>query len=486
MDNLLCLFAGVQIATGRCTALANPIAPLDLSWLLMESPSGTTHVGAMLLFKKPPGRRNTVREVVEAYRRQQPQPPFNFVPELIGTSAPHFREVDDWDPYYHVQHLSLPGGSSYEELLRLVADLHEPMLDRDRPLFRCWVIDGVPGGRFAIYTKTHHSIIDGVSGLKKLYDGLSLTEEPVILPPAFAQPRPASQPGTPTPALRRLTDTVRGVINQVGAINQISFGALRKGLSAALGSHLDGSLPFVAKHSPTNVPLKQARGFATASLPLEEMHRIGHQFGATLNDVAATVIDHGLHAYLREKGQEWSHEFIAMVPMSLRGEGDSATGTRVSAMFVRLGSPEADVTTRLQQVAHSVAVAKKELGAMSGDTAMTYAVAIAALAGAGSSTHLDRITRPACNLVISNVPGAKETRYLNGAPLVGIFPVSALAAAIGLNVTLSSYRDHMDFGFVTNAAALDDVHALAEHTRQAYQDLKAAAKTPRRTGSRTR
>ena len=106
VDNLLCLFAGVQIATGRCTALANPIAPLDLSWLLVESPSGTTHVGAMLLFKKPPGRRNTVREVVEAYRRQQPQPPFNFVPELIGTSAPHFREVDDWDPYYHVQHLS--------------------------------------------------------------------------------------------------------------------------------------------------------------------------------------------------------------------------------------------------------------------------------------------------------------------------------------------------------------------------------------------
>lgn len=455
--------------------MGNAIAPLDLSWLLMETPSGTTHVGAMLLFKKPPGRRTIVREIVDAYRGQTPQPPFNFVPELIGTRAPHFREVDTWDPYYHVQHLSLPAGSSYEELLRLVSDLHEPMLDRDRPLFRCWVIDGVPGGRFAIYTKTHHSIIDGVSGLKKLYDGLSLTEDPVILPPAFAQPRPAARPRKQPPALRRLTDTVRGALSQVGAINQISFGALRKGLGAALGSHLEGSLPFVAKHSPTNVPLKQARGFATASLPLEEMHRIGHVFGATLNDVAATVIDHGLHAYLREKGQPWAHEFIAMVPVSLRGEGDSAMGTRVSAMFVRLGSPEADVAERLRQVVQSVAAAKKELGAMSGDAAMTYAVAIIALAGAGATTHLDRFAHPACNLVISNVPGAKEIRYLNGAPLVGIFPVSALAAAIGLNVTLSSYRDHMDFGFVTNAVALDDVHSLAEHTRRAYADLKAAA-----------
>jgi diacylglycerol O-acyltransferase / wax synthase len=455
--------------------MGNAIAPLDLSWLLIESPSSTTHVGAMLLFKKPPGRRNTVREIVKAYRGMRPLPPFNFVPELIGTSVPHFREVEGWDPYYHVQHLSLPAGSSYEELLRLVSDLHEPMLDRDRPLFRCWVIDGVPGGRFAIYTKTHHSIIDGVSGLKRLYDGLSLTDEPVILPPGFAQPRPASKPPTPPPALGRLTGTLRGAIAQAGAINQISLGALRKGLSAVLGSHLEGSLPFVARHAPTNVPLKQARGFATASLPLEEMHHIGHQFGATLNDVAATVIDHGLHTYLRERGQGYARELIAMVPVSLRGEDDGTMGTRVSAMFVRLGSPDVDVSDRLQQVVHSLAAAKKELGAMSPDTAMTYAVAIIALAGAGASTHLDRVAPPACNLVISNVPGAKEIRYLNGAELVGIFPVSALAAAIGLNVTMSSYRDHMDLGFVANTAALEDIHALAEHTRQAYADLKAAA-----------
>ncbi len=456
--------------------MSNAIAPLDLSWLLLETPAGTTHVGAMLLFKKPAGRRTIVREIVAAYRAQRPAPPFDYVPELIGAGAPHFREVDDWDPHYHVAHLALPPGSSYDDLLRLVADLHEPMLDRDRPLFRCWVIDGVPGGRFAIYTKTHHSIIDGVSGLKKLYDGLSLTDEPTVLPPAFAQTGPPSTPHKPPPVLRRLTDTLRGVITQVGAINQISFGALRKGLGAALGSHLEGSLPFVARHSPTNVPLKQARSFATVSLPLEEMHQIGHRFGATLNDVAATVIDHGLHSYLRERGGDYGHEFIAMVPVSLRGEDDGAIGTRVSAMFVRLGSPGADISERLQQVVHSVAAAKKELGAMSPDTAMTYAVALIALAGAAATTHLDRIGRPACNLVISNVPGAREPRYLSGAPLVGIFPVSALAAAIGLNVTLSSYRDHMDFGFVSNAAAIDDARALAEHTRQAYADLKAAAK----------
>ncbi|AFM19945.1 Diacylglycerol O-acyltransferase [Mycolicibacterium chubuense NBB4] len=449
------------------------IPPLDLGWLLMESPGGTTHVGALLLFKKPPGRRSLVREVVEAYRAYRPLPPFNYVPELVGAGAPHFREVESWDPHYHVAHLALPAQSSYEDLLRLVADLHEPMLDRHRPMFRCWLIDGVPGGRFAIYTKTHHSIIDGVSGLKKLYEGLSPSGEPSIPAPAFALGQPDPEPEHAPPALRKLTDAVRGALAEVGAINQISRTALRKALSAALGSHLEGSLPFVAGHAPTNAPLVQARGFATMSLPLEEMHTIGRQHGATLNDLAAAIVDHGLHTYLRETGQAYSHEFVAMCPVSLRDDGDSAVGTRVSAIFVRLGAPAAPMSERLRQVVHSVATAKKELGALSTDAAMAYSVALIALAGAGATTHLDRVGHPACNLVISNVPGATETRYLNGAELVGIFPVSALAASIGLNVTLSSYRDHMDFGFVANSAAISDVVALAEHTRRAYADIKA-------------
>ncbi len=112
---------------------------------------------------------------------------------------------------------------------------------------------------------------------------------------------------------------------------------------------------------------------------------------------------------------------------------------------------------------------------MSSEAAMTYAVGLVALAGLGASTHLDRIARPACNLVISNVAGAKEIRYLNGARLLGIYPVSALAASIGLNATLASYHDSMDFGFVGNAAALGDLPQLAGCTRRAYEELKVAA-----------
>ncbi len=457
--------------------MTKPIPPLDLSWLLIESPAGTTHVGAMLLFKKPPGRTPIVREIVEAYRACSPAPPFNYVPELLGRGAPHFSEVAKWDPYYHIGHLALPARASYDDLLRLVADLHEPQLDRDRPLFRCWVIDGVPDGMFAIYTKTHHSIIDGESGLKRLYAGLSTSDQRTVPTPAFALGMPEPTPHLPTPLVERIADSIRGAITQVEALNQVSVGALRKVLAGLVGSHLEGSLPFAAQHAPTNEPLKIGRRFATLSLPLEEMHEVGRYFGATLNDVAVTVVDAGLHAYLRETGRAFAHPFIAMCPVSLRADDDTAIGTRVSAMFVRLGEPGASMPERIRQVVDSVATAKKELGGMSNEAAMTYAVGLVALAGLGASTHLDRVGHPACNLVISNVAGAKETRYLNGARLLGIYPVSALAASIGLNATLASYHDSIDFGFVANAAALDDLPQLAHHTLRAYEELKEAAGT---------
>jgi diacylglycerol O-acyltransferase / wax synthase len=458
--------------------MTKPIPPLDLSWLLIESPASTTHVGAMLLFKKPARHGPIVREIVEAYRAYPPTPPFNYVPVLLGRGAPHFREVASWDPHYHIGHVALPAGASYDDLLGLVADLHEPQLDRDRPLFRCWVIDGVPERMFAIYTKTHHSIIDGESGQKRLYAGLSTSDRHTVPKPGFALSVPVPTPHLPTPLAARITDSIRGAITQVEALNQVSVGALRKVFAGLAGSHLEGSLPFVAQHAPTNAPLKIGRRFATLSLPLEEMHEVGRRFGATLNDVAVTVVDAGLHAYLRETGRAFAHPFISMCPVSLRADGDTTIGTRVSAMFVRLGEPGATMLERIHQVADSIATAKQELDGMSNDAAMTYAVGLVALAGLAASTHLDRVGHPACNLVISNVPGAKETRYLNGARLVDIYPVSALAASIGLNATLTSYHDRMDFGFVANAAAIDDLPQLANATLQAYEELKEAAGKP--------
>lgn len=453
--------------------MSKPIPPLDLMWLIMETPASPTHVGALLLFEKPKGRPGVVREIVQAYRSYEPTPPFNYIAELGGASRPGFRETASYDPHYHVQHIALPEGATYDDLLRLVADLHEPMLDRGRPLFRNWLIDGVPDNMFAVYTKVHHAIVDGVSGTKRLYSSLSSSSRRGVPPPAFAAELPVRKPRAPQALLDRLTELGVSATKQTLALRDVSLGAFRKGLATLLGAGPVGSLPFSAQHGPMNEPMQMARSLATLSLPLEEMHAVGRHFGATLNDLAVTIVDEGVHRYLRGTGRAYPHRLVAMVPMSLRDDGDTEAGTKASAMFVHLGEPEPTVVERIAQVVAAMDAAKQELRSMSRDAAMVYAVAALGFAELTTATHVDRVTPPLANLVISNVPGARARMYLDGAPLVDNFPISAIAASIGLNATLTSYHDRMDFGFVGNGASMYDLPELARHVKDAYEELKA-------------
>jgi WS/DGAT/MGAT family acyltransferase len=468
--------------------MTKPIPPLDLMWLIMETQASPTHVGAMLLFEKPAGRHSVVREIVEAYRAVEPTPPFNYIPELGAAGRPYFREAATYDPRYHVQHVVLPEGSSYDDLLRLVADLHEPMLDRSRPLFRDWFIDGVPGNRFAVYAKVHHAIIDGASGTKRLYGSLSRSTRRAIPTPAFATEVPSRKPRPPKALVDRLADLGVSATKQTLALRDVSLGALRKGLSALLGEDPGGSQPFSAQHAPMNEPLQMARSFATLTLPLDEMRVVGKHFGATLNDVSVAIVDEGLHRYLRQTDRSFPHRLVAMCPMSLRDEGDTEAATKASAMFVHLGEHEATVVDRIGQVVDAMSTAKEELRAMSKDAAMVYAVAVLGVAELTSAPLVDRVARPLANIVISNVPGGREQLYLNGAPLLGTYPVSAIAASIGLNATLTSYNGRVDFGFVGNGATMYDLPELARRVQEAYEELKAIAhgKQPGARGRRKR
>jgi WS/DGAT/MGAT family acyltransferase len=464
--------------------MSKPIPPLDLMWLIMETQASPTHVGALLLFEKPKGHPNVVKEIVEAYRSHEPTPPFNYVPETGGTSMPRFRETTSYDPCYHVQHVALPNDSSYDDLLRLVADLHEPMLDRGRPLFRDWFIDGVPGNRFAFYTKVHHSIIDGVSGTRRLYASLSSSPRRSIPTPAFAAEVPVRKARPPQALVDRLAELGISATKQTLALRDVSVGALKKGLASLLGAEPVGSAPFTAHRGPMNDPLQMARSIATLSLPLDEMHAVGKHFGATLNDLAVTIVDEGVHRYLRQTGRAFPHRLVAFCPVSLRDEGDTAAGTKASAMFVHLGKHEATVTERIGQVVTAMGAAKQELRSMSKDAAMVYAVALLGVAELTTATRVDRVTPPLANMVISNVPGGRERMHLNGAPLIGTFPISAIAMSVGLNATLTSYHDRMDFGFVGCGATMHDLPELARHVQEAYAELKAAASKRRTTRAR--
>ena len=196
------------------------------------------------LFEKPKGNPDVVRQIVDAYRSFNPTPPFNYVVETGATGLPHFRETTSYDPCYHIQHIALPDGATYDDLLRLVADLHEPMLDRCRPLFRDWIIDNVPGNRFAVYAKVHHAIIDGVSGTKRLYASLSPSPKRVIPMPAFAALVPVHKPRPPKAIVDRLAEIGISATKQTLALRDVSVGALKKGLASLFGADPVGSAPF--------------------------------------------------------------------------------------------------------------------------------------------------------------------------------------------------------------------------------------------------
>jgi WS/DGAT/MGAT family acyltransferase len=459
--------------------LDKPIPPLDLLWLVMETQAAPTHVGALLIFDKPKGRPEIVREIVAAYRAHNPTPPFNYVPELGGALRPRFREADSYDPHYHVSHVALPAGSTQDDLLRLVADLAEPTLDRSRPLFRNWLIDGVPGNRFAVYAKVHHAIIDGVSGTRRLYASLSASAARGVPAPSFAAEAPVHRVRPPKALLDRLAELGIAATRQTLAVRDVSVTALRKSLTALIDAELSGSQPFTARHAPMNEPLRMARSLATLSLPLEEMHEVGRHYGATLNDLAVAIVDESVHRYLRDTGRAFPHRLVAMCPMSLRDAGDTEAATKASAMFVHLGEHDAAVADRVRQVVAAMRTAKDELRAMSKDAAMVYAVAVLGAAEIRSAPLVGRVTPPLANVVISNVPGPRQRMYLDGAPLVGAFPVSAIAASIGLNATLTSCHDRMDFGFVGSGATMHDLPRLARHALQSYEELKASAKRRR-------
>jgi WS/DGAT/MGAT family acyltransferase len=153
--------------------MADTIPMLDLMFFLTETQDNPRHVGSVLIFQKPRGGDRTVRQIVDAYRRAKPQPPFNRIPVFRKVGLPVWKEVESFDPAHHVLHLALPSPGSNEQLHELIADLHAPMFERHRPGWKMYVIDGLAGNRFAIYHKVHHALVDGVSGMAILRKSLA-------------------------------------------------------------------------------------------------------------------------------------------------------------------------------------------------------------------------------------------------------------------------------------------------------------------------
>jgi len=457
-----------------------PMQLLDLAFLLIDRPETPSNVGVLLLLDPPTGRSPAAAagQIVRAYRAARAGHPFDSVPDLSVRALPYWRPADRIDMRRHVLLEKLAAPGDFDELCRHVARLHETPLDRSRPLFMVHVVEGLASGQLAVYIKSHHSSWDGRYALERIFGQLRSQPGPITAP-FFATPPDRAPPAGPDTLASGLATGVRSLLTHAAAAREL-FGKLSARTRAGPTADLPhGNRPFAGPHTRFNEPVSPGRSYAGFSLPLAGMRRVADACGGTLNDVALAVVDAGVERFLAELGERPRQPLVAMCPVSLRQPADHEATTKVATMFVPLARPRSGAADRLRQIVANTRDAKVEFHGFSHEAALGYALLAFGLWFASSALGLGAVTRPLINLVVSNVGGIDGSRYLGESRLSAAYPVSMVADPAGLNVTVVSLDDHMDFGIVANAAVIADAFELSRACQASFAQLaRAVQRTP--------
>jgi WS/DGAT/MGAT family acyltransferase len=462
--------------------MGTAIPMLDLMFFLTENQANPRHVGAVLVFERPKrGGAAALRRLREAYRKARPVPPFNRVPVFAQAGLPEWREVDEFDMDWHLQEKVLPSPGTDRQLFDLISELHAPILERDRPGWRIFFIDGLERDRFAIYAKVHHSLMDGQSGMALLKGTLAPSPDDrkirVIVETRLHAPARRAKREEPAPAI----DEARSLATKAMSVGQGATRLLEEAITGLRGYSPDEVRPYTAQRNLLNAPIQSERSIARAMLTIDRMKSVARAWDATLNDVALCVVDAAMNRYLAELGEPADRPLVAVCPVSLHDENVKAATTRVSAFWAPLGQPGASIGQRMRQVTTNTAAGKQRIRSLPKEAAYAYSVMTFALSEAvalvGSHAPVPFL---AANVLVSNVRGPEAPLYLNGARLESLNPVSTLLAGMGLNVTLMSYAGQVGIVFTANAAALPDIGRMAAFAEEAFEALVRAKPPARR------
>jgi diacylglycerol O-acyltransferase len=452
-----------------------PLSLADQIFLWLEKRQQPMHVGGLHLFTFPEDAGpKYVTELAEYMRSfQEPIAPFNQrLKSRYGQF--HWDEDRQFDLEHHFRHSALPKPGRIRELLSLVSVKHGALMDRERPMWECHLIEGIRGKRFALYYKAHHCMLDGVAAMRMTAKLLSEDPNERDLPPVWALPEVKKS----SSANINNANIVQSLANLAGqAGKQIStVPTLIKEVSHAIGqarTNPDYVTAFQAPSSILNKPITGSRRFAAQSYPIERFKMLAKKLDATLNDVVLAVCGSALRNYLISQHALPTKPLIAMVPMSMRRD-DSSSGNQIAMILSSLGTHVADPAQRLEMVKNSVKDSKERYSQMTLEEAINYTALTLAPAGLNMLTGLsDRLQ--AFNVVISNVPGPRKTQYWNGAQLEGMYPVSIPLDRIALNITLVSYVDQLEFGFTACRRTLPSMQRLLDYVEKGIEELEIAA-----------
>lgn len=445
-----------------------PIA--DTFWLWLESPTTAMQVACLTTFSAGPETREVVAEIVDEFRGQQATTrPFNTLIHQRPAPLMSLREpTDDVEIDYHFRHSALPAPGGQRELGVLVSRLHSMPLDIRRPLWESHVIEGVGEDEFAVYLKAHHSLMDGVAGVRAITETFSSEPDQPLKPAPWAREIP-QRPQRDAPTRESLVLRGRSALGNLRQVNR----ALRQFGQASLQSKNPLVGPFQAPRSPLNVTISPQRRFSTATIELARAARLAELTGTTLNDVVLAACSTALRRYLLAHDGLPDKPLVAMCPVSIRPADSDGDGNAVSMILADLATDEADPRERLTRIAASTTAGKEHLRRLP-------KAALAAYSALAMGPHLLRQlvpgalrVRPSFNLVISNVPGPRRPLYAGRARMTGFFPMSLLFRNEALNITVLSYDGQLNFGFTACRRSLPQAQDIAVFTSEAFDELEA-------------
>jgi diacylglycerol O-acyltransferase / wax synthase len=459
------------------------LSAVDATFLAQERANSHMHVGAVLIFEGPaPAYDDFLTQIrarlhlVPRYRHKLAFPP-------IETGRPVWIDDPSFNLEYHVRHTALPQPGSEEQLRALAARIHSQRLDRAKPLWETWLVQGLEGNRFALISKSHHALVDGIAGVDLMTVLFDTTPVPPELPHEGEPWTPASEPTSVELAARGVKGLVKLPFELAGrAAGAVahpgdSLEQLREALEGIGEVAWAGLNP--APTTPLNVPIGPHRRLSFVRNDLADFKLVKDTLGGTVNDVVLAVVAGGLRHWLRDRGVRTEGlELRALVPVSIRGRDEhDHMGNRIVAMRGPLPVYVEDPVARLRvvrQAMDGLKESKQAVGAevISGLEAFAPPTILAQASRLQFSTRL-------FNLLVTNVPGPQFPLYVLGRELLDLFPVAFLPENQAVAVAIMSYNGSIDFGLLGDYDAMPDLEELGEDLRESLAELVEAAAGPK-------
>ena len=450
------------------------MSPMDAAFLLIETRTQPMHVGGLQVFKLPAGaKREWLKDLydeviassdVDRLFRQRPH-------RSLTTAGAFTWAMDaDVDLEHHVRHSALPRPGRVRELLALTSRLHGTPLDRHRPLWEVHLIEGLENRRFAVYTKVHHALVDGVSALRLLER--SLSDDPDDLEtrlPWSTRPRRGRRGGSGG----GLAEVPQGLLHRAREVLELGPGLAR--IAGRTLTDDKTQRTGVAPRTILNVPITGSRRYAAQGWPIERIRAVAKAADATINDVVLAMCGGALREYLRSLGALPDAPLVAMTPVSMR-DADSAesTGNAVGAIRCDLATNITDPIERLATIQASIGLGKAALSQSTQLQATALSAMVMAPLVASSVNGLRSVAPPPFNIIISNVPGPTKPLYLRGAELEGLYPLSIPFNGQALNITVTSYNGSLDFGLTGCRKSVPHLQRLLGYLDNALTEMLAA------------